>query len=251
MRFTVSALSDDVVLRHGSLCAVEAADDESGPSRLATLPATRLTPRTAEDRPLEAAVDARQWTLAQQAAFAGTAFLWRSVSQRRRTGSTGLVLHRERGAAATATGVLMAGGAAALVAGTARRGSVPWTVRAALGAAAMLAGTGVTLAAQRAMGTSWRVGVDPQERTELVTTGLFRRVRNPVFSGMLLFAAGNALAVPHRLTGAGLAQLSAGITGQVLLIEEPHLRRQHGRQYADYLASSGRFLPRLRRSASD
>jgi protein-S-isoprenylcysteine O-methyltransferase Ste14 len=50
----------------------------------------------------------------------------------------------------------------------------------------MLAGLLVTLPAQRAIGESWRIGVDPDERTELVTAGLFGRLRTPIFTGMLL-----------------------------------------------------------------
>jgi protein-S-isoprenylcysteine O-methyltransferase Ste14 len=36
------------------------------------------------------------------------------------------------------------------------------------------------------MGASWRIGVDPSERTDLVTGGAFALVRNPIFSAMLL-----------------------------------------------------------------
>lgn len=193
-------------------------------------------------------MDVRRTTVLQQGAFAVVAIGWRSVQQRRRTGSSGVVVRRERGAAAGGAGLLLVLGVATLAAGTAKSArSTPsrWSTRSALGAAAMLAGTGITVAAQRAMGASWRIGVDPDERTALVTSGPFRRVRNPIFSGMLLFAAGNALAVPNRLTLAGVLQLTAGINAQVLLVEEPHLRRQHGTRYADYAASSGRFLPSL------
>ena len=109
----------------------------------------------------------------------------------------------------------------------------------------MLGGLLVTLAAQRAMGESWRIGVDPDERTELVTAGLFGRVRNPIFTGMLLFAAGSALAVPTPVTVLGLLAAAAGITAQVRLVEEPHLRRQHGPAYDAYARTAGRFLPRV------
>ena len=112
----------------------------------------------------------------------------------------------------------------------------------------MLGGLALTLAAQRSLGTSWRIGVDPQERTALVTGGQFARVRNPIFTGMLLFAAGSVMVVPGGLTLLGLALLrlkgaAAGILAQVRLVEEPHLRRQHGAAYEDYVARTGRSLP--------
>lgn len=77
-----------------------------------------------------------------------------------------------------------------------------------------------------------------------MTTGLFGRVRDPIFTAMLTFAVGSALAVPSLLTGVGLAALATGIVGQVVLVEEPHLRRQHGPAYIGYQARTGRFLPR-------
>ena len=183
-------------------------------------------------------------TLALQALFVLLAFAWRTVAQLRETGGTGFVAHRERGLQAKAAGLALTGGLLAVVVGTAladTRGR--WDAVAVLGIAAMLAGLLVTLIAQRAMGASWRIGVDTEERTELVTAGLFGRVRNPIFTGMLLFAAGSALTVPTVVTALGLVAAVAGTVAQVQLVEEPHLRRLHGPAYDGYVARTGRFLP--------
>ncbi len=42
-----------------------------------------------------------------------------------------------------------------------------------------------------------------------------------------------------------MVALVIGIVGQVVLIEKPHLRRQHGSAYEGYQARTGRFLRRL------
>jgi protein-S-isoprenylcysteine O-methyltransferase Ste14 len=47
-----------------------------------------------------------------------------------------------------------------------------------------------------AMGESWRVGVNETEHTELVTTGPFGLVRNPIFTAVLTTGAGIALVLP-------------------------------------------------------
>jgi protein-S-isoprenylcysteine O-methyltransferase Ste14 len=114
----------------------------------------------------------------------------------------------------------------------------------------MLGGLGLTLLAQQHMGASWRIGVDPDERTDLVTGGVFARVRNPIFSAMVLFAVGVALTSGDVLSALGAAALAIGVALQVLAVEEPHLRRTHGRAYERYMDSSGRFLPRLLRPAT-
>lgn len=111
----------------------------------------------------------------------------------------------------------------------------------------LLASTGTigTLWAQHAMGASWRVGVDPAERNELVTGGPFGWVRNPIFAAMLVFVAGIAACVPNWPTLAGALLVLVGIELQVRGVEEPYLVRAHGARYLEYAARTGRFLPGL------
>jgi protein-S-isoprenylcysteine O-methyltransferase Ste14 len=115
------------------------------------------------------------------------------------------------------------------------------------GIAIFLAGLLGTLYAQIAMGESWRVGVDEQERTALVTSGPFAVIRNPIFAGMLPASLGLALLVPNVVALAGLAALFIALEIQVRLVEEPHLLRAHGDSYRQYAARVGRFVPGLGR----
>ena len=121
--------------------------------------------------------------------------------------------------------------------------------RAAHIVGAILAVTGIaaTLAAQIAMGTSWRIGVDEDERTELVTHGPFALVRNPIFSAMIPTALGLTLLVPSVVAIIGLLGLIVALELQVRRIEEPYLLRTHGAVYADYAARVGRFMPAVGR----
>ena len=115
------------------------------------------------------------------------------------------------------------------------------------GAGLTAAGTAGALASQMAMGESWRIGVDASERTELVMRGAFRWVRNPIFSFMLLSAAGLLALVPNAFSVLGLAAAFAGIEIQVRSVEEPYLAKTHGPLYRAYAARVGRFLPGLGR----
>jgi protein-S-isoprenylcysteine O-methyltransferase Ste14 len=113
----------------------------------------------------------------------------------------------------------------------------------------VLCGVGIvgTFAAQMAMGTSWRIGVDPAERTELVTGGVFQFCRNPIYTFMVIAWIGFALLLPTWVALAAGVLLITGLQIQVRLVEEPHLIRTHGEPYADYARRVGRFVPSLGR----
>jgi protein-S-isoprenylcysteine O-methyltransferase Ste14 len=115
----------------------------------------------------------------------------------------------------------------------------------AVGLILAIAGIGLTFAAQLAMGDSWRVGVDPEERTDLVTDGPFALVRNPIYSAMLPTVFGLVLMVPSALAIVAITTLFVALELQVRLVEEPYLLRVHGANYADYAARVGRFVPGL------
>ena len=112
-----------------------------------------------------------------------------------------------------------------------------------------LCGIGIvgTFAAQMAMGASWRIGVDPEETTELVTGGVFQLCRNPIYTFMIIAWAGFALLVPTWVMAGAGALLIVGLEIQVRLVEEPHLARTHGAPYERYARVVGRFLPGLGR----
>jgi protein-S-isoprenylcysteine O-methyltransferase Ste14 len=189
----------------------------------------------------------RRTAVSLQLAYLALAFGWRSWRQRQTTGDWGFRLSRETEPVARAASGLITAGAAAGIVGNgvgARDGRVaPLRV---LGLAGMAAGVVGTLRAQLDLGSSWRIGVATDERTELVTTGVFGAVRNPIFSCMALVGVANAVAVPNALTVGGAAALATGISVQVRRVEEPYLRSVHGDAYEAYLRSAGRFLPRMR-----
>jgi protein-S-isoprenylcysteine O-methyltransferase Ste14 len=178
----------------------------------------------------------------------------RSVVQRRRTGHSGF--HGISGTPAEAGwwgGVLflvamVAGLAGLLLAVTGVVAADPPLAAAQVaGLVLALAGFAATLAGQVGMGTSWRIGVDPAERTELVTGGVFAHVRNPVFTAMVAAQAGVVLMVPTWVSAAALAALVAAVQLQVRTVEEPYLLDVHGAAYAAYAARTGRYVPGLGR----
>lgn len=103
----------------------------------------------------------------------------------------------------------------------------------------------LTCWSQLAMGASWRIGVDPSERTALITSGPFTVVRNPIFTAAGLTFIGLTLTVPNAVSLIGLAGFIVGVQMQVRGIEEPYLRSVHSERYEQYAAHVGRFVPGL------
>ncbi len=113
-----------------------------------------------------------------------------------------------------------------------------------------LAGFVATLAGQSGMGASWRIGVDPEERTALVTTGVFGLVRNPIFTAMVGAQIGVLLMVPTWVSAAAVVALLKAVELQVRRAEEPYLAAVHGQAYTQNAAQVGRFLPGIGRGHS-
>lgn len=184
------------------------------------------------------------------AVFGILGFVWRSWVQRRRTGSTGFTgISGSPGSIEWIAGV---GFFLAIVVGVAAPAlqwsglidplvNVLWVY--IVGIVVAIAGIAATVYAQLDMGDSWRIGVDPAETTTLVRHGVFARVRNPIFSAMLVFAFGVMLVTPNMLALIGFGLLVVTIELQVRAVEEPYLRGAHGAPYRDYVATVGRFVP--------
>ncbi|WES98763.1 isoprenylcysteine carboxylmethyltransferase family protein [Chryseobacterium arthrosphaerae] len=95
--------------------------------------------------------------------------------------------------------------------------------------------------AQFQMKDSWRIGIDDQVNTKLITTGLFRFSRNPVFLGMSVSLSGFFLAFPTVIA------FFFAVIGSVLMqiqirLEEEHLLKQHGEVYQAYKMKVNRML---------
>jgi len=95
--------------------------------------------------------------------------------------------------------------------------------------------------AQVQMKNSWRIGIDRSMKTELITHGLFRFSRNPIFMGMMVSLFGFFLAFPTVIN------LAFYVVGNILMqiqirLEEEHLLKEHGQAYLDYKKRVGRLF---------
>jgi protein-S-isoprenylcysteine O-methyltransferase Ste14 len=110
------------------------------------------------------------------------------------------------------------------------------------GAALLLGGIALLAAAQLNMGASWRIGIKEGEAPGLVTAGLYRFCRHPIYLGLLMALTGYAALLPTPLSLALLAVAYAGARAQAAA-EEAHLDRTYGERFRAYAHRTGRFLP--------
>jgi protein-S-isoprenylcysteine O-methyltransferase Ste14 len=188
-------------------------------------------------------------------AFYGLGFGWRTWVQLRRYGSSGIVLFRSgrpgqhlREALFVVLAVaLLAEAALAAVAPRRLPGLMPLApataaVLRATGTVMVLGATALMLAAQLDLGASWRVGIDQGARPGLVTGGLYRYSRNPIYVAMLAALLGFALLLPSWISLGLLIGAGLGIRRHVR-DEEAYLARTYGEEYRRYAARVGRFVP--------
>ena len=186
--------------------------------------------------------------------FYGLGFGWRTWVQLRRYGSSGIVLFRSgrpgqhlREALFVVLAVaLLAEAALAAVAPRRLPGLVPLApataaVLRATGTVMVLGATALMLAAQLDLGASWRVGIDEGARPGLVTGGLYRYSRNPIYVAMLTALLGFALLLPSWISLGLLIGAGLGIRRHVR-DEEAYLARTYGEEYRRYAARVGRFV---------
>lgn len=188
-----------------------------------------------------------------EALFLGTALFWRTYQVWRKTGVNPYRLGREDniyGFMATLFRLTVIGSVMAIGIYSFALPLYPYLapiswleipVVTGLGIAACLTALVWVVMAQSQMGESWRIGIDSEHETALITHGLFQYSRNPIFLGMRINLAGFFFVLPNALTLAIWLVGDVAIQAQVYL-EEEHLKRLHGAAYERYCHQVRRWL---------
>lgn len=94
----------------------------------------------------------------------------------------------------------------------------------------------------RKMGTSWRMGINPAEKTQLIASGPFAYVRHPIYALSIVMMLWSMFAIrsPLMIVAGGI---HIGLIVWESIREERHMLRVHGEDYARYRRRTGRFIP--------
>lgn len=134
-----------------------------------------------------------------------------------------------------------------------RPSMVPWSflpLAAPIRWSGVLPGAGglvLIVATHRALGRLFSPTLLLRPGHRLVTSGPYRAVRHPMYTGYCLLFLGAFLLSAGWLVGLSGLSIIASLMTLRLPREEEQLLRRFGGEYEEYRARTGRFLPRLAR----
>jgi len=99
----------------------------------------------------------------------------------------------------------------------------------------------IFLAALISFGKSWRIGIDEKNSNELITTGMFKYSRNPIFLFMDLYFMGIMLIYPNIVFIVFTFFVIIGIHLQIVR-EEKFLLNKFGEEYIKYKKQTRRYI---------
>jgi protein-S-isoprenylcysteine O-methyltransferase Ste14 len=114
----------------------------------------------------------------------------------------------------------------------------------ATGLAMTAVGIGIAIWARLSLGSNWSGMVALKKDHQLVSSGLYRWVRHPIYSGILLAMFGTAMIAGHLRGWLGMA-LAFGAFYFKARREERFLREEFGPSFEAHSRRTGMFLPRL------
>jgi protein-S-isoprenylcysteine O-methyltransferase Ste14 len=93
------------------------------------------------------------------------------------------------------------------------------------------------------LGTNWSISLELREGHQLVTSGLYRHVRHPMYTSIFLYALGQALVVPNWIVGPANLVAFFVLFAVRVQSEEQMMADKFGDQYRNYLARTKRLIP--------
>jgi len=114
------------------------------------------------------------------------------------------------------------------------------------GVALLLLGDWVFWKSHKDLGRNWSPKLEMREGHTLVTNGIYRRIRHPMYLSIWLLVIAQAMILPNYVAG------FSGLVPFALLYflrvgkEERMMGEEFGSEYEQYLRKTGRLFPKLR-----
>ena len=93
------------------------------------------------------------------------------------------------------------------------------------------------------LGTNWSITLEVREEHQLVTHGIYRSLRHPMYSALLLYSLGQALVVPNWIAGPSYAVAMSLLFAFRVGPEERMMLDEFGKDYEAYMGRTKRLAP--------
>ena len=93
------------------------------------------------------------------------------------------------------------------------------------------------------LGTNWSITLEVREEHRLITQGVYRWVRHPMYSALFLYAVGQALVIPNWVAGPVNLIAFSVLFALRVRAEERMMFEGFGDEYAAYSARTKRLVP--------
>jgi protein-S-isoprenylcysteine O-methyltransferase Ste14 len=95
------------------------------------------------------------------------------------------------------------------------------------------------------LGTNWSITLEVREQHRLITQGVYRRIRHPMYSALVLYSMGHAFVIPNWIAGPSNLVAFAILFSLRVHAEEQMMSEAFGDDYAAYAARTKRLVPGL------
>ncbi len=95
------------------------------------------------------------------------------------------------------------------------------------------------------LGTNWSITLQVREQHQLITHGVYRRIRHPMYTALFLNSVGQALVLPNWVAGPSYLVTFGILFACRVHAEERMMLEQFGDEYAAYMARTKRLVPYL------
>lgn len=93
------------------------------------------------------------------------------------------------------------------------------------------------------LGTNWSITLQVREQHRLITHGVYRRVRHPMYTALLLYSCGQALVLPNWVAGPSYLVTFGILLAFRVHAEERMMLEEFGAEYTAYTATTTRLVP--------
>jgi protein-S-isoprenylcysteine O-methyltransferase Ste14 len=95
------------------------------------------------------------------------------------------------------------------------------------------------------LGTNWSITLQVREQHCLITRGVYRHVRHPMYLAILVYSIGQGLVLPNWVAGPSYLIAFAILFALRVGAEEKMMLDEFGHEYAAYMAKTKRLVPGL------